>query len=59
MSIFNGLISIGNVGTLLFVVFTVLLFGYGIGRITIKGIFLRRCRRVHYCTSFRCIVLQH
>ena len=40
MSIFNGLISIGNVGTLLFVVFTVLLFGYGIGRITIKGISL-------------------
>ena len=40
MSIFNGLISIGNVGTLLFVVFTVLLFGYAIGRIAIKGISL-------------------
>ena len=40
MIIFNGLISIGNVGTLLFVVFTVLLFGYAIGRITIKGISL-------------------
>ena len=40
MSIFNGLISIGNAGTLLFVVFTVLLFGYAIGRIAIKGISL-------------------
>ena len=40
MSIFNGFISIGNVGTLLFVVFTVLLFGYAIGRIAIKGISL-------------------
>ena len=40
MSIFNGLISIGNVGTLLLVVFTVLLLGYAIGRIAIKGISL-------------------
>ena len=38
MSFFNGVISISNISTLLFVVFTVLLFGYAIGRITIKGI---------------------
>ena len=40
MSFFGGVISISNIYTLLFVVFTVLLFGYGIGRITIKGISL-------------------
>ena len=40
MSFFNGVISISNISTLLFVVFTVLLFGYAIGRITIKGISL-------------------
>ena len=40
MSFFGGVISISNIYTLLFVVFAVLLFGYGIGRITIKGISL-------------------
>lgn len=40
MSLFNGVISISNIYTLLFVVFSVLLFGYAIGRITIKGISL-------------------
>ena len=40
MSFFNGVISISNISTLLFVVFTVLLFGYALGRITIKGISL-------------------
>lgn len=40
MSFFNGVISISNIYTLLFVVFGVLLFGYLLGRITIKGISL-------------------
>ena len=40
MSLFNGVISISNISTLLVVVFTVLLFGYALGRITIKGISL-------------------
>ncbi len=40
MSFFNGVISISNIYTLLFVVFAVLLFGYAIGRITIKGVSL-------------------
>ncbi|MBR6743875.1 MAG: permease [Clostridia bacterium] len=40
MKLFNGVISISNISTLLFVVFAVLLFGYLIGRITIKGISL-------------------
>ncbi|MBR5011137.1 MAG: permease [Clostridia bacterium] len=40
MSFFNGVISISNVSTLLFVVFAVLLFGYILGRITIKGVSL-------------------
>jgi len=40
MKLFNGVISISNTSTLLFVVFAVLLFGYLIGRITIKGISL-------------------
>lgn len=40
MSFFNGVISISNVSTLLFVVFAVLLFGYAIGRISIKGVSL-------------------
>ncbi len=40
MSLFGGVISISNISTLLFVVFTVLLFGYGLGRITVKGISL-------------------
>ena len=37
MSFFEGLISVNNITTLLFVVFVVLLGGYAIGRITIKG----------------------
>ena len=40
MSFFNGIISINEIYTLLFVVFAVLLFGYLLGRITIKGISL-------------------
>lgn len=40
MSLFNGVISIGNTATLLFVVLAVLLFGYALGRITIKGVSL-------------------
>lgn len=40
MSIFGGVISISNIYTLLFVVFGVLLVGYALGRITIKGISL-------------------
>ena len=40
MTLFNGLISISNISTLLFVVFSVLMVGYLLGRITIKGISL-------------------
>ena len=40
MKLFNGVISISNISTLLFVVFTVLLFGYLLGRIKVKGISL-------------------
>lgn len=40
MSLFNGMFSVSNVYTLLFVVFGVLLVGYAFGRITIKGISL-------------------
>ena len=40
MSLFGGLISIGNVVTLLLVVFSVLFLGYALGRIKIKGISL-------------------
>ncbi|MGM9646510.1 MAG: permease [Eubacteriales bacterium] len=40
MSIFGGLISLSNITTLLFVVFSVLMVGYALGRITIKGISL-------------------
>ena len=40
MSIFNGIISISNIYTLLFVVFGVLLVGYALGRITVKGVSL-------------------
>ncbi len=40
MSLFNGVISISNIYTLLFVVFGVLLLGFALGRITIKGISL-------------------
>ena len=40
MSFFGGVISVSNLSTLLFVVFTVLMGGYALGRITIKGISL-------------------
>ncbi len=40
MTLFGGVISISNISTLLFVVFSVLLFGYALGRITIKGVSL-------------------
>ena len=40
MSIFGGVISISNISTLLLVVFAVLMAGYALGRITVKGISL-------------------
>ena len=40
MSLLNGIITISNTYTLLFVVFAVLFFGYALGRIAIKGISL-------------------
>ena len=40
MKFFEGVISISNIYTLLFVVFGVLLVGYALGRITIKGVSL-------------------
>ena len=40
MSLLGGVISISNISTLLFVVFAVLMVGYALGRITIKGISL-------------------
>ena len=40
MSLFGGVISISNISTLLFVVFAVLMLGYLLGRITIKGVSL-------------------
>ena len=40
MSLFGGVLSISNISTLLFVVFAVLMLGYALGRITIKGISL-------------------
>ena len=40
MSLFGGLISIGNVSLLLLVIFSVLFLGYSLGRIKIKGISL-------------------
>ncbi len=40
MSLLGGVVSISNISTLLFVVFAVLLFGYALGRITIKGVSL-------------------
>ncbi len=40
MTLLNGIISISNIYTLLFVIFSVLLLGYLLGRITIKGISL-------------------
>ena len=40
MSLFGGVISISNIATLLLVVFAVLMAGYALGRITVKGISL-------------------
>ena len=40
MKFFDGVISISNIYTMLFVVFGVLLAGYALGRITIKGVSL-------------------
>ena len=40
MNFFDGIISVNNIITLLFVVFAVLMAGYAIGRITVKGISL-------------------
>lgn len=40
MSLLGGVISISNISTLLFVVFAVLMVGYALGRITVKGISL-------------------
>jgi len=40
MSFFGGVISVSNISTLLFVVFSVLMLGYALGRITVKGISL-------------------
>ncbi|MBR2366471.1 MAG: permease [Oscillospiraceae bacterium] len=40
MRFFDGVISINDIYTLLFVVFGVLLFGYALGRITVKGVSL-------------------
>ena len=40
MSLFGGVISISNISTLLFVVFAVLMLGYVLGRVTVKGISL-------------------
>ncbi len=40
MKLFDGVISINDIYTLLFVVFGVLLVGYALGRITIKGVSL-------------------
>ena len=40
MKFFNGVISVNDIYTLLFVVFGVLLLGYALGRITIKGVSL-------------------
>ena len=40
MSFFGGVVSVSNLSTLLFVVFAVLMLGYALGRITVKGISL-------------------
>ena len=40
MSFFSGIVSLNNITTLLFVVFIVLMGGYALGRITVKGISL-------------------
>ncbi len=40
MSLFGGVISLNDVSTLLFVVFGVLLAGYALGRINVKGVSL-------------------
>ncbi len=40
MELLGGVITLSNISTLLFVVFTVLMLGYAFGRITVKGISL-------------------
>ncbi len=40
MNFFNGAFSVNDIYTILFVVFSVLLVGYALGRITIKGVSL-------------------
>lgn len=40
MTLFGGIITISNISTVLFVVFAVLMLGYLLGRITIKGVSL-------------------
>ena len=40
MSFFNGILSVSNIYTMLFVVLGVLLGGYALGRITVKGVSL-------------------
>lgn len=40
MTLFGGVITISNLSTLLFVVFSVLAVGYALGRITVKGVSL-------------------
>lgn len=40
MRFFDGVISVNNLTTLIFVVFAVLMVGYALGRITVKGISL-------------------
>ena len=40
MKLFGGLVSISNISTLLLVTFAVIMFGYLLGRITVKGVSL-------------------
>jgi len=40
MNLFGGIASISNIYTLLFVIFSVLFFGYALGRIKVKGVSL-------------------
>ena len=40
MTLFGGVITISNISTVLFVVFAVLMIGYLLGRITVKGVSL-------------------
>ena len=40
MKLFGGLVSISNISTLLLITFAVIMFGYLLGRITVKGVSL-------------------